>query len=442
MASSFLDVCRFISGVAGTADFTVGSALAGYQTPSTAGAITSASYSYRAESADLTLWEIGIGTWSGTTLGRQIVLANSLGTTGKISFSTTPIVGIGALSADLNTLRGDTNALRNGCFDIWQRGTSFTNTATGTFQYGPDGWMLDSVGAACTIAQVFATGNSQWAAQITGATSNTDVQLMQRIESNKAAKLAGRRCTLQALITNNSGATITPTAGAAFPNAVDNWTTATNDLNAVSFQSIPNNGVVRVALTFLVSLNAKNGYEVWFDFGALNANTKTIAITEVDLQPTPSFPAGLTSFPPPIFFRDPSDELMLAYRYLYPVAQGQVGLGTSIVLPSLGARTSSTTIDIPVSLPLPMRIPPFGFVGTTPTWQASNPTSGNVVAFFDNNVPGFLTNAGTISVSLSGGSARGGLLRFSSTAAYSGSQGDNGNLFVSPNVNLLLTAEL
>jgi hypothetical protein len=110
--ASFLDVCRFNPTLGGTTDWTVSSNVQGYQTPALAGAVNATVYRYRAESADLSQWEIGFGAYTvaGTVLARTTVLYNSSGTgTGagqsgagtKINFSTVPQVGIVALAEDM-----------------------------------------------------------------------------------------------------------------------------------------------------------------------------------------------------------------------------------------------------------------------------------------------------------------------------------------------------
>lgn len=112
MASNLLDVCRFNPTLGGTTDWTYSSAVTGYQSPTAAGVVNSSVYSYRAESADLTQWEVGAGAYNTGTgvLARTTVLFNSSGTgTGagqsgagtKISFSTVPQVAIVALAEDL-----------------------------------------------------------------------------------------------------------------------------------------------------------------------------------------------------------------------------------------------------------------------------------------------------------------------------------------------------
>jgi hypothetical protein len=103
MASSFIDVCRFNPTAGGTTDWTYASAVTGYQGLSAAGAVNGATYSYRAESSDLTQWEVGTGVYNSGTgvLTRAAVLFNSSGTTSKINFSATPQVAVVALAEDL-----------------------------------------------------------------------------------------------------------------------------------------------------------------------------------------------------------------------------------------------------------------------------------------------------------------------------------------------------
>ena len=109
--AALVDVCRFTASSSGTGDFVVASAVTGYQTPAAAGALNGATYRYRAESADLSQWEVGYGAYTSgsTTLARTTVLYNSSGTTSKISFSAAPQVAITALSRDLQAPYGLVN---------------------------------------------------------------------------------------------------------------------------------------------------------------------------------------------------------------------------------------------------------------------------------------------------------------------------------------------
>jgi len=90
-----LDRCMFATATTGTTDFAVGAAITGFQTPAAAGATNGDTFFYVAESADLSQWEFGLGTYSttGPTLARPtVVLANSSGGTSKINFTNAPRV--------------------------------------------------------------------------------------------------------------------------------------------------------------------------------------------------------------------------------------------------------------------------------------------------------------------------------------------------------------
>lgn len=93
---SLLDAVLFVPTAGGTTDWTVSSAVTGYQTPAAAGAGNGKVYYYRAESNDLTQWEEGFGTYStgSAVLTRTTVVFNSAGTTAKINFTSPPNVAI------------------------------------------------------------------------------------------------------------------------------------------------------------------------------------------------------------------------------------------------------------------------------------------------------------------------------------------------------------
>lgn len=101
--AAFLDGCRFNATAGGTADWTYSSPVPGYQSPAAAHVVNGRLYKYRAESADLSQWELGEGAYNTATgvLARATVLFNSSGTTSAINFSSAPQVAIVALREDL-----------------------------------------------------------------------------------------------------------------------------------------------------------------------------------------------------------------------------------------------------------------------------------------------------------------------------------------------------
>lgn len=101
--AAFLDACRFNPTAGGTTDWTYSSAVNGYQSPAAANVVNGRLYKYRAESADLSQWELGEGAYNTGTgvLARTNVLFNSSGNTSKINFSAAPQVAVVALKEDL-----------------------------------------------------------------------------------------------------------------------------------------------------------------------------------------------------------------------------------------------------------------------------------------------------------------------------------------------------
>ncbi|MFX0112768.1 hypothetical protein, partial [Bacillus pumilus] len=79
--AAFLDTCRFSPSTGGTTDWLVAGPVGGYLAPAAARAVNGRTYKYRAESADLSQWELGEGTWNASTgvLSRTTILFNSSG---------------------------------------------------------------------------------------------------------------------------------------------------------------------------------------------------------------------------------------------------------------------------------------------------------------------------------------------------------------------------
>jgi len=104
--AKFVDVCRFTPASSGTGDFVVSAAVTGYLTPAGASAVNGNTYHYRAESADLSQWEVGEGVYTSgtTTLARTTIFFSSSGGA-KVSFSAVPQVALTLLAEDLGALQ-------------------------------------------------------------------------------------------------------------------------------------------------------------------------------------------------------------------------------------------------------------------------------------------------------------------------------------------------
>lgn len=277
---------------------------------------------------------------------------------------------------------GDLNKFRNGAMDIWQRGTTPAIGATGVYVYTADGWMVQgtySSGAGPTVSRVLTNqGPTEYALQITGATGCTDASIKQRIEGLMSAPVAGLNTTFQALIFNNTGASITPTITVDHPfSTLDTWGSTGADLATTNLQACANGVWTKVSYTFATVANASIlGMEVIIDFGNnLSTNGKSIQITALDVRATPGVATGLNSNPPPPELRPVHSELAFCQRYFAKSFPQATAPAQSTTAPSylFGFNTSSV-MTATIFLPVPMRT-----TAPTITYYSSNmgtPTAG------------------------------------------------------------------
>jgi hypothetical protein len=113
------------------------------------------------------------------------------------------------LQAALDVIPGR-NAIINGNFDIWQRGTSFSCPANAV-TYTADRWGVFSLGAAVTADRVANTISSKgfYSLRITGASGNTRANVLQRIESANAIALQSVVCKVQFWAVASTNMTLT-----------------------------------------------------------------------------------------------------------------------------------------------------------------------------------------------------------------------------------------
>jgi hypothetical protein len=222
--------------------------------------------------------------------------------------------------APVKVAGGFLNRLRNGTFDVWQRGAGPISCPVGVFTYTADGWMVASTGAAASVQQSSpsVSGHAYNQLGILGVASNTLVQIDQRIESNIAMQLgANVPLTFQIKFYNSTGATLTPTFQVWHANTRDNWAGATVDVSSVNLQSCPNSQWTQLAYTFtLPAASLQMGIAVEIDVANVLAG-QSIFLSEADLRATPSLPVGLTAaaqIPPPEL-RPTAIELAFCQRY-------------------------------------------------------------------------------------------------------------------------------
>ena len=101
------------------------------------------------------------------------------------------------------------NAIINGGFDVWQRGTSFVAPANNS--YTADRWAIASSAVTTTYAQessVIPT-NSRYAMKISQATNNATVYFSQAIETINAVQFAGKTVTFSAQLAASASTAVT-----------------------------------------------------------------------------------------------------------------------------------------------------------------------------------------------------------------------------------------
>jgi hypothetical protein len=247
--TSWLNACKWNATSGGTGDFVVSSAVTGYQTPAGAGAVNGAIYRYRAESADLSQWEVGYGAYTvaGTTQARTTILVSSTGGA-KVSFSAAPIVGIVAVAEDMVNISSETQAEtgtdnttatspqavsqailanarpfaniagRNGGCEVWQRGTSVdvaAGSVTGAYT-ACDGWyLITNANQLSNVSrQSGLTSQSNYSCRVQRKSGQTGVGAMIfgfPLDTDEVKAMAGMQAVIQ--MTVSTGANWSPASG-------------------------------------------------------------------------------------------------------------------------------------------------------------------------------------------------------------------------------------
>jgi hypothetical protein len=197
-----------------------------------------------------------------------------------------------AAGLNYSPLTGFRNSIVNGGFEVWQRGVGSISASAGALVFLPDRWFVFASGAAITIARSTSApsgGRSRYSYQITGATSVTTVNVGQRIEASFMPAIK-QTVTFSARIYNNTGSLFTPVLNLFTPATEDGFSSVTQRLSQ-SLQSCANGAWTTVSHTVDISgyTNINNGLslEIQFPSGSLNAGTKSVTLTEVQLEPGP-----------------------------------------------------------------------------------------------------------------------------------------------------------
>ena len=328
-------------------------------------------------------------------------------------------VNLASINSSITTINssiagGYVNKIRNPGMTIASRGTSGTITA-GSPVYTLDGWILFSGTANITWSQSGTLGYPSLKSMlITGNTGVTATRIYQRIESNVVGYIDGQQVTIQALIINNTGASITPILSVDHANSIDNFGAVTNDLS-VALQSIANGGLTRVAYTYTAASNSLNGLQISFDFGStLNSVAKSVTISNVELRVTPGVAIGLNTLPPAIEVIDITAEKLRCARYLPSVFAGNT---TSTLGNSFYATTTSSPVIIPFGVEA--RIAPTGIIASNAAHiqiaGAAVNTASNAITFSNAGLKAGTINVGQVTAATVG---QGNVTYFNNASAY------------------------
>jgi len=295
---------------------------------------------------------------------------------------------------------GHINKIRNGSFDVWQRGTSW-NPQSGA--YTADGWIVGANPTGGTIPVtrlLYGSGapvGGQSAMQVSGVAGNTAMTITQRMEACIASQLGQNgKVAVTFSCWVSSGIAIAPQLRVDQATVLDTFSTTTTVAGPFALQPVPGgNQWTRLGYTFTIpNASAQYGLQVVLMLGAYASSACTIGA--VDLRDTPGLPVGLCNNPPPPELRDIATELNLCQRY-YETSYGNgVAPGTAVGngqdLLYVGVSTGSvSTMGKGILFKVGKRV--------APTMTAYSPNSGTAGAAFDANsnvnVAANLTSAGS-----------------------------------------------
>ena len=292
-------------------------------------------------------------------------------------------------------LAGMRNAIINGNFDIWQRGTSFTGA-----QYGADRWVNSRGGTTCTLSrQAFTLGQTDVPGEptyfcrmvvtsVAGASNNSILQ--QRIEGVRT--FAGQQVTVsfwaKADATKSIAIELTQTFGTGgSPSAAVEGIGSVKKTLTTTWQKITHTITLPSigSKTLGSDDNDRLSLNIWFDAGSdfnsrtdsLGQQSGTFDIAQVQVE------AGPVATP---FERRPIGvELALCQRYYWQFL-GVTGSNRTF---GSASATNTTNYRAPIWFPVDMRaIPSFTgdsdaitlvFGGTTHTSTSISGLSGSSV---------------------------------------------------------------
>jgi hypothetical protein len=217
--------------------------------------------------------------------------------------------------AETAALHGRRNAIINGDFKIWQRGTSFTPTLA-VIEYTADRWAAYFEGASGTVAPTaFPAASGHGAAlRITGVASNTISNILTRLEGADCFPYSVNNGVLSFRVLSTDGGTY---------NYVLRSADVKDDFSAITTRQsgtfvVPAATWTTIEIPVTANTNYANGIQIVLQFGALLAS-KQINLTAVQLE--------TGSVATPFEQRSYGEELALCQRYFQRVRANGRGYG-------------------------------------------------------------------------------------------------------------------
>jgi hypothetical protein len=242
----------------------------------------------------------------------------------------------------------------NGAFDIWQRGTTFTNPGGGSGTYTADRWTVYFNGNG-TVTQETSVkpDTSTYAMKVTATASSSGNDVYQLVEQLNMEQFRGKAVTLSVKVAGT--ATLAPTIGLAYSTTADTALTATSTAIAASIVANPTinaSTFVTYISQFTVPTTAKT-LRIQLGSGTM-ANTNVLYWAEAQLE------IGLVAT---AFSRTGGSiqgELAACQRYFFPQSSQLMMQGTS-----------SVRIVCNAIFPQPMRTTPTATLSTSsPYWES------------------------------------------------------------------------
>lgn len=275
------------------------------------------------------------------------------------------------------------NAIINGAFDIWQRGTSFTNPGNTT--YTADRWCVYNNGN-CVMSQetTVKPDTSTYSYKIAATATSADNAIFQLIEQLNMEQFRGKQVTLSVKLAGTAG--LVPGFDFAYSTTAND--TLTNTGTAISTTTIANPAInpstfVTWSITGTVPTTAKTLRVGIHSNSMVNTNVLYIAEFQIELGSvaTAFARAGGTI----------QGELAACQRYYWRNTPG-TSYGR---LTNFSPASSTTNILMAVQHPVPMRTNPTSVDYANITTYDNTNIGGNItavsIAVDSNNYIGYLS---------------------------------------------------